>query len=311
MQNGYSEVKDVIENNSFYIPKYQRGYRWNTENVRKLLEDIYEGKLGEISEINCNSNNLVSLREKVFDLDTNGIVKKIVQPYCIQPLVVCEREFIDMNILYDVIDGQQRLTTIALCISALRNASRSIFYDIATRDLPEEVLESLSMEGIESIKEKCFQNNDAFKGICIRLFYESRNGSEKYLKELYRMGEQGKEDNIDYLYMNEAYKTAYDFFKKALDGIEKNENIYIEYLRDVLLRNTRFIWYQIDKCNSDPHEVFANFNTEKIALTNAKLIKAIFMDPANYNSENIKDKQNKNKGISYIVVYFLAKAAER
>ncbi len=62
MQNGYIEVKDVKENNSFYVPKYQWGYRWCTENVKKLLEDIYEGKLGEIFEIKNNSNNLVSLR---------------------------------------------------------------------------------------------------------------------------------------------------------------------------------------------------------------------------------------------------------
>ena len=59
----------------FYIPAYQRGYRWN-EEVKRLLEDI--------EEIEESKN------------------------YSLQPIVV-------KNIgekKYELIDGQQRLTTI-------------------------------------------------------------------------------------------------------------------------------------------------------------------------------------------------------
>lgn len=291
MQNGYIDVKNVIENNAYHIPKYQRGYRWSSENVKKLLEDIYEDKLGSISEINNNSNNLVYLRENVFNLDENGNIINPIQPYCIQPLVVCECTQEDFDIKYDVIDGQQRLTTIAICIAALRNVSRYIMGNSSIKDLPEEIIRSLAKDNIDSIKENYFNKNDVFQGINIRLSYESRKGSEDYLNKLYLLGEQIDKDNIDYLYLNEAYKIAYEYYENILEGITKNENIYLEYLRDVLLRNTRFIWYQIDTSNLDPHEVFANFNTGKIALTNAGLIKAIFMDPTNYDSETIKDKQ--------------------
>jgi len=31
-----------IENNNFYIPSYQRGYRWDKQQVIDLLNDIYE-----------------------------------------------------------------------------------------------------------------------------------------------------------------------------------------------------------------------------------------------------------------------------
>lgn len=27
----------------FYIPKYQRNYSWNVDNIKQLLEDIYTG----------------------------------------------------------------------------------------------------------------------------------------------------------------------------------------------------------------------------------------------------------------------------
>ena len=46
---------------SFYIPAYQRGYRWTTRDVEALLDDIYE-----------------------FDAGTEANPKK----YCLQPLIV-------------------------------------------------------------------------------------------------------------------------------------------------------------------------------------------------------------------------------
>ena len=59
----------------FYVPSYQRGYRWDETQVRALLNDVYE-----------NKDN----------------------PYCLQPIVVRK----DPQGRYELIDGQQRLTTL-------------------------------------------------------------------------------------------------------------------------------------------------------------------------------------------------------
>ena len=80
-----------LMNNSFYIPDYQRGYRWTAFEVRKLLEDLHE----YIQE----------------DKDGDSF-------YCMQPLVVfynAEKE------AWEVIDGQQRLTTLYLILSQKRS----------------------------------------------------------------------------------------------------------------------------------------------------------------------------------------------
>ena len=80
------KIDDISENlkNKFSIPRsYQRGYRWRTEyEVFKLLNDI-------------NSSE-----------DNNG--------YSLQPLIICPSREVDGK--YNVIDGQQRLTTILLII---------------------------------------------------------------------------------------------------------------------------------------------------------------------------------------------------
>ena len=79
------ELKTVNElaQYAFYIPAYQRGYRWTIQEVEDLLNDIYEFTPREINDSS----------EKTW--------------YCLQPVVVKHLQ----EQTYEVIDGQQRLTT--------------------------------------------------------------------------------------------------------------------------------------------------------------------------------------------------------
>lgn len=112
------ELKSIAElrDMAFYIPAYQRGYRWTRQQVKDLLNDILE------------------FSEKKGD---TGI-------YCLQPLVVMKRPIDESSIMekirktdklneeaskeqWEVVDGQQRLTTIRLILEIL---SKPHFYDI-------------------------------------------------------------------------------------------------------------------------------------------------------------------------------------
>ena len=46
-------VSDIAEN--FFVPSYQRGYRWGTSEVVRLLEDIFslKGKGGQATKNYC------------------------------------------------------------------------------------------------------------------------------------------------------------------------------------------------------------------------------------------------------------------
>ena len=84
----------------FFIPDYQRGYKWTRMEVLKLLNDIWEFYLN-------NSKD-----------DTNF--------YCLQPVVVKPMEG-----KYYVIDGQQRLTTLLIIQQAIKDyQSKKLFPDI-------------------------------------------------------------------------------------------------------------------------------------------------------------------------------------
>lgn len=104
-------VRDIFGMN-FYIPKYQRGYRWTKQQVIDLLNDIkefMERKLGN-DEI-----------------------------YCLQPLVVKKKD----DGSWDVIDGQQRLTTIKILLACLKEQGcYNIEYE--TREGSKDFLSKIS-----------------------------------------------------------------------------------------------------------------------------------------------------------------------
>ncbi|HEY4784666.1 MAG TPA: DUF262 domain-containing HNH endonuclease family protein [Bacteroidales bacterium] len=81
-----SKIKDFFNGRFFEIPKYQRGYAWEIQNIRDLFDDIVES-------IESNSNHYIGT-------------------------IVLSRCNTDEEKFF-VVDGQQRTTTISLIISAL------------------------------------------------------------------------------------------------------------------------------------------------------------------------------------------------
>ncbi len=115
------EINKLI-NKKFYIPTYQRGYRWDVQQVEDLLNDLYEFK----NSANTSAGEF----------------------YCLQPIVVKKR-----GDQYDVIDGQQRLTTILIILKYL-NQRRAYTIDYATREGSESFLEDIGKRAKENVVEK-------------------------------------------------------------------------------------------------------------------------------------------------------------
>lgn len=211
----------------FYIPSFQRGYRWGEKQVKDLLEDIWE------------FFNIPKKDEGEF--------------YCLQPIIVKKE-----NTQYRLIDGQQRLTTIFLILSYL---------DIY-------------------IKRYKYQS--------LILEYETRQDSRHFLENIQNI-EKIDDTNIDYYYMSKAYFFIQKWFEKyperEIDFFNTLTKINISENNKDLANNVRVIWYEISD-SEDEIDVFTRINSGKIPLTNAELIKALFL-----NSKNFKDEEKNIKQI--------------
>jgi len=85
-------IKQLFESKNVYvIPIYQRNYAWELGEITQLLQDVYDYSIAE---------------------------NKKDRPYYIGTLVVYERN-INNNIVFETIDGQQRLTTLTILLNAL------------------------------------------------------------------------------------------------------------------------------------------------------------------------------------------------
>ncbi|MHA3044916.1 DUF262 domain-containing protein [Riemerella anatipestifer] len=215
-------IADLLKFN-FYIPSYQRGYRWTEQQVTDLLNDINEFTPKE----NKNSD------EKTW--------------YCLQPIVVKQKEANE----WDVIDGQQRLTTVLL------------------------VLHYLNQGYVETRQKKLFN-----------LTYETRENSSEFLKKELN-GQTIYETNIDYYFISSAYKTICDWFK------DQGEQFDINTFESKFNFHTKVIWYETSKAE-DSIDIFTRINSGKIPLTNAELIKALFLNSSNFtntDTEKLRLKQ--------------------
>lgn len=109
------KIEELIANKSmpngmqFFVPKYQRGYRWKETQIQQMLNDLYE-----------------------FEFERNNEEKF----YCLQPLVVKKKE----DGSWIVVDGQQRLTTIYIilvCIEKLLYKEKATIYTLNYENKPE------------------------------------------------------------------------------------------------------------------------------------------------------------------------------
>ena len=209
------ELKSVSEllGMKFFIPSYQRGYRWTDLQIENLLNDIWEFCKGVDGDFYC-LQPLVVVKEREKDL-----LAEIKQANSIEDVeTLLKGEWI-------VIDGQQRLTTIYLILKALENE------------------------------------------YCPSLEYER----ESYI-EVCDSCDEIKKDNIEIYHLTSAKKCIRKW-------IETNTKDSSNTFRNKILEQAKFIFYNVgDVSEEQEHDIFNNLNSGKIALTNAELIKALFLN---------------------------------
>ncbi|WP_149206078.1 DUF262 domain-containing protein [Flavobacterium johnsoniae] len=109
------------------------------------------------------------------------------------------------------------------------------------------------------------------------LEFETREKSKTFLENI---SDEINNENIDFHHISIAYKNIKDWFEEKQ---EHEATIKDEFFIN-LGKYTKVIWYEIED-NEDEIEVFTRINSGKIPLTNAELIKALFLNSKNFATE--------------------------
>ena len=144
---------------------------------------------------------------------------------------------------FELVDGQQRLTTIYLIYKYMSDI------------------------------------NPFFDPPAFNLIYETREQSAEFLSN---MDLSKQEDNIDFWFIANAYKTIKKWFE-----VDKQNRVIKIF--DYFKNHVKIIWYEVG-AGENAISLFTRLNIGKIPLTSAELVKAMFL--SRDNSENMdREKQ--------------------
>lgn len=171
-------IKELFEkNDSYVIPIYQRNYTWGQGEVAQLIQDI------------C---------DYAFDK------KKNAQSYYIGTLVVYER-LADNQIIYETIDGQQRLTTLNILLNAahrlFKNQLESVIkYKLnLTFDSRKKSTDTLSAINVKDNPEVSFSSSKDYNSKIRQRYYDAEKILERFLDTKEKI-------NVFYKYLSENVK---------------------------------------------------------------------------------------------------------
>ena len=291
-EKGLKAIKELL-GYKFVVPAYQRGYRWGDAEVRALLEDVWgfaQKPKEESKKQKQIDNEAQNLAPAGTPADVEGVKKSDKQNqgddengeriYCLQPVVVCEAgggDSVSDKKTYNLIDGQQRLTTIYLILKYLGGVSKD---EIGKNDQKHFSLE-----------------------------YGTREESTRFLRDLpVGGGSWGgfigdrSDDSMDIAHFKNACRVIGGFFKDKEQEAKRDRKKAFEDkkigFKNTLLESCKVLWYEPSweevppteqrggdnadkKKKTAEEEIFVKFNAYKIRLTDEENIKALFLSKGN------------------------------
>lgn len=229
----------------FVIPEYQRSYVWQKDNVSELLDDL------------------------IFSFEN-----KPENEYFLGSLVLKRKDNEEFS-EYEVLDGQQRLTTFFMIIAVMRDILTDRDYKTTLQDM-------------------IYQKENKLKKIPSRqrITYEIRDNVEEFINDFIiseegtlseELNEKALEENISISNMAKAILTIRDILKEK-DNLEE--------FAGFLLNNALFIYVSTDN-TEDAFRLFTILNNRGIPLTSADIIK----------SSNIGKIKDRNEAKKYAAIW--------
>ena len=234
---------ETIFKSIYNVPVYQRPYSWDIEQVQVLLKDIYEAYSSIEKDDGYYTGNLI-----IFDIaeKINGIIP-----------------------VYDIIDGQQRITTFSLILLAIYCTALEDGWDINDRTIGtvrDSLWKIINRENkrefpavfLNSIEKKCFSDlfNKAF---------DTPIGIISYCN-VYKCESKFDERVI------KNFKYIYKYLKENICKSEKPTAI-LDYA-DYLLRYVNFIAIEANCNEKKVFSMFESINSKGKKLEDIDLIKS-------------------------------------
>ena len=227
-----SQILDPESKTIYEIPKYQREYIWGTKQWEELFNDLMENDagyfLGSIICINTTQDTL-------------------------------------NNPKFEVVDGQQRLTTLSLLLAAL----------YVTLDANRDKLDEDQQSDILQLKRKLVLKKTQSD---IRIVPQVQNKNLKDYLGLLADKKIIAPHQIPKFAGNRRIFQAYNYFKRRIDGVLEASSNQVTTMFEILEKVNTAILVMIEVSNhSDAYTLFKSLNDRGTPLTALDLIKNLLL----------------------------------
>jgi Uncharacterized conserved protein len=268
---GYPKHLSEILNERYMIPYYQREYRWEHKQIEELIFDL-------LNEFKIH----YKVGENLINVKNYGI-------YFLGPIIVTQNN--------EIIDGQQRLTSLSLLLIKLNHLQKAA-------NTQKINIDNLIFS--EDYGKKTFVIDEPERVDCLNDLYE-------------------KDDYIEKENESESIKnicSCYDDITDALAG-EQEDKFFPDALPFFIewLKNKVFIIRIVTETQGDAHKVFENMNDRGLRLSSVEMIKGHLLsqicdekrNEANNCWKNVIQQLNSNgasRDIEFVQTWLRAKYAQ-
>lgn len=228
-------VKELLDGNDRYIiPIYQRNYAWEEKEIEQLLQDIID----------------YIPKDKI----------QAINNYYIGTLIINENTE-NNTILYETIDGQQRITTLSILTSVIKHKLKdtNLALDWYKNINLEFYSRSQSTDTLEAVFQDYFSNNHIY---------------------------------------NDGIKNGYDLIHKHLDKKLNEAKITLETFSNFLFSKVKIIRVQVP-LNTDLNHYFEIMNTRGEQLEKHEVLKATLLSI--YNEIDNEDEKKKHFAVFNLI----------
>lgn len=225
--NTSNEPKPLLNSFNLFIPAYQRPYSWLNKNIRQLLDDLF-------FQIRWNPN----------------------EDYFLGMIFTCKKNDSSIdNTIFEIIDGQQRITTIYLILWCLKNY---LVNDVERSFFNNEIKKIHLTSELE-------QDNKILQAVNKKNYHE--------LNAMFNKNKKEKQNDLLYVDQINQFQRAIKFINKYL--LDKNKKDLLNYIFD----NVKVLHVICEPNDLIADQFFGSLNGKGLKLDQVDLLKNTFIQP--------------------------------